>query len=290
MMCRVLQVSASGYYEWRKSDVSKRSSDDERLKDLIRVLHKNSLESYGVLRIVKGLRHQGIIVNAKRIRRLMQTLGIKGKGTPKKFIKTTDSNHTNPVAENHLQRNFVVNKPNCAWVSDITYIWTQEGWLYLAVVIDLFSRMVVGWATSSRIDSDLVCLALQKAVIKRNPNPRLLLHSDRGVQYTSFSYLNLIRQYEIIQSMSRRGNCWDNAVAESFFRSLKVEKIKHLQLKTRIDAHNEIFNYIENFYNSWRIHSFLLYKSPIQWELDTHLNPKLLGFRNEKFLRHVSGK
>jgi len=289
-MCRVLQVSASGYYEWRKSDVSKRASDDERLKDLIRVLHKNSLESYGVLRIVKGLHHQGIVVNAKRIRRLMQTLGIKGKGTPKKFIKTTDSNHTNPVAENHLQRNFVVNKPNYAWVSDITYIWTQEGWLYLAVVIDLFSRMVVGWATSSRIDSDLVCLALQKAVIKRNPNPGLLLHSDRGVQYTSFNYLNLIRQYGIIQSMSRKANCWDNAVAESFFRSLKVEKIKHLQLKTRIDAHNEIFNYIENFYNSWRIHSFLLYKSPMQWELDTHLNPKLLDFRNEKFLKHVSGK
>ena len=290
MMCCVLEVSTSGYYQWRKADLSARASDDERLKDLIRVLHASSNGSYGVLRIVRGLRQQGIIVNAKRIRRLMQNLGIKGKGTPKRFVKTTDSNHLNPVADNHLQRNFVVNEPNRVWVSDITYIWTTEGWLYLAVVIDLFSRMVVGWATSSSIDSDLVCLALQKAIIKRQPKPGLLLHSDRGVQYTSSNYLNLIHLYGIIQSMSRKGDCWDNAVAESFFRSLKVEKIKNLKLETRINAHNEIFNYIENFYNLWRLHSFLLYKSPTQWELDTALNPAILDFRNKKFLKKVSAK
>jgi len=284
-MCRVLQVSASGYYKWRKEEASTREKEDQRLIDLIRVLHKASFGSYGVIRIVRGLKQQGIIVNPKRVRRLMRGLKISGKGTPKKFITTTDSNHSNPVAENKLSRQFVVNQPNKVWVSDITFIWTEEGWLYLAVVIDLFSRMVVGWATSDKIDARLVCLALEMAVQKRKPEPGLLLHSDRGVQYTSSDYQILIRSFGIIQSMSRKGNCWDNAVAESFFRSLKVEKIKNLKLLTRLIAQNEIFNYINNFYNSIRFHSFLLYKSPIQWEFETSLNPHLINFRNKKFLK-----
>jgi putative transposase len=285
MMCRVLEVSTSGYYKWLKEEASTREKEDNRLIDLIQVLHKASLCSYGVVRIVRGLKQQGIMVNPKRIRRLMRGLNIRGKGTPKKFVITTDSNHSNPVADNKLQRQFVVSQPNKVWVSDITYIWTEEGWLYLAVVIDLFSRMVVGWATSDKIDTNLVCLALERAAKKRKPAPGLMLHSDRGVQYTSSDYQILLQSLGIIQSISRKGNCWDNAVAESFFRSLKVEKIRDLKLLTRAIAQSEIFNYINNFYNSIRFHSFLLYKSPIQWEMETSLNPYLINFRNKKFLK-----
>lgn len=266
-MCRVLKASSSGYYKWRVTRNDKELKD-QALLDLIRVLHAESFGSYGVRKIVRTLRHQGIIVNRKRIRRLMKFLGIQGKNAPKKrFTVTTDSNHTNPVAENHLQRQFVQPAPNKAWVSDITYIWTDEGWLYLAVVIDLFSRMVVGWATSAQITASLVCTALEKAIVKRTPLPGLLLHSDQGVQYTSEQYRILTGQYGIIQSMSRKGNCWDNSVAESFFRSLKVEAIKGYTFTTRCDAECRIFSYIEDFYNSRRAHSFLRYLSPLQFEM-----------------------
>jgi transposase InsO family protein len=284
IMCRVLEVSTSGYYQWRKDARSQREADDERLIDLIKVLHADSYGSYGVRRIVKGLKQQGILVNLKRIRRLMRQIGLKGKGLPRRFVNTTDSNHDNPVSENHLDRCFTVEVPNTKWVSDITYIWTEEGWLYLAVVIDLFNRMVVGWATSSVIDSELVCMALQRAISRRNPPPGLLLHSDRGVQYTSEKYRQLVQTNHIQQSMSRLGNCWDNAVAESFFRSLKVEAIYGYKLKSKIEAENRIFDYIERFYNTRRVHSFLLYKSPVQFELDVLLNPNLLSLR-QKFLK-----
>ena len=156
--------------------------------------------------------------------------------------------------------------------------------MYLAVVIDLFSRLVVGWATGARISAALVCLALQKAITKRQPPPGLLLHSDRGVQYTSFEYRQLARKHGMVQSMSRRGNCWDNAVAESFFRSLKVEAIKGNKFSTRIEAQTKVFNYIEDFYNKKRVHSFLPYKSPVQWEFEATLNPNILSLR-QKFLR-----
>jgi len=283
MMCRVLGVSSSGYYQWRRDQDTPRESDDARLIDLIKVLHADSFGSYGVRRIVRGLKQQGIAVNPKRIRRLMRQLGIKGKGEPKKFVATTDSNHSNPVAENILDRRFTIDEPNRRWGSDITYIWTEEGWLYLAVIIDIFSRMVVGWATSAKIDSPLVCLALQKAISKRDPPSGLLLHSDRGVQYTSEEYRRLVQKHGIVQSMSRLGNCWDNAVAESFFRSLKVEAIKGYKLPTRKLAERRVFDYIEGFYNSRRIHSFLLYNSPMAWEVKFILNPDIL-IQRQKFL------
>lgn len=283
MMCRVLEVSTSGYYKWRKDEISIRESGDQRLIDLIKVLHKESFESYGVNRIARGLKHQGIPVNRKRIRRLMRHLNIKGKGTPKKYICTTDSNHSNPVADNKLNRDFSPSEPNKAWVADITYVWTEEGWLYLAVVIDLFSRTVVGFATSDKIDAALVCLALERAIIKRQPPTGLLLHSDRGVQYTSERYLKLLLKHGIVQSMSRKGNCWDNAVAESFFRSLKVERLYGLTFLTRLEAQAEIFNYIEDWYNIRRSHSFLLYRSPAQWELEVNMNPLLLQLRADSF-------
>jgi transposase InsO family protein len=278
-MCRVLEVSSSGYYQWRKDLSTLRQSGDERLIDLIRVLHAESFGSYGVRRIVRGLKQQGILVNVKRIRRLMRQIGLKGKGEPKKYVVTTDSNHTNPVAENVLNQKFTVNEPNRTWVSDITYIWTEEGWMYLAVVIDLFSRLVVGWAASAKITASLVCLALQKAISKRQPPPGLLLHSDRGVQYTSIEFRQLIAEHGIIQSMSRKGNCFDNAVAESFLRSLKVEAVNGYKLQTRSEAEQRIFDYIEDFYNKKRVHSFLLYRSPMQWEFDVNLNPSILSKR-----------
>lgn len=284
-MCRILEVSSSGYYQWRKDEQSPRQADDSRLIDLIRVLHAESFGAYGVRRIVRGLRQQGILVNIKRIRRLMRQIGLKGKGAPKKnkYVVTTDSNHTNPVAPNHLERRFTVEEPNRGWVSDITYIWTEEGWLYLAVVIDLFSRMVVGWATGAKITASLVCLALQKAIARRKPLPGLLFHSDRGVQYTSEQLRQLLDEHGIIQSMSRRANCWDNAVAESFFRSLKVEAIKGYKLNSRIEAERRIYNFIE-FYNNRRSHSFLLYRSPVNWELDVIINPNILAVR-QNFLK-----
>jgi putative transposase len=282
-MCRVLEVSPSGYYRWRSYGRSRREADDQRLIDLIKVLHAESYGSYGVRRIVRELKRQGIVVNAKRIRRLMRQIRLKGKGDPKKFVVTTNSNHMNPVAENLLNRRFTVDQPNRSWVADITYIWTEEGWLYLAVVIDLFSRMVVGWATGAKITAALVCLALQKAIARRGPPWGLLLHSDRGVQYTSAEYRQLIYEHGILQSMSRKGNCWDNAVSESFFRSLKVEAIKGYKLATREDGERRIFDYIEDFYNNRRIHSFLLYRSPAQWERDVALNPALL-LQRQKFI------
>ena len=218
--------------------------------------------------MVRGLRNQGILVNHKKIRRLMRLLGLKGKGEPKrtKFICTTDSAHQNPIAPNILNREFMVHAPDTRWVSDITYIWTEEGWLYLAVVIDLFSRLVVGWATSHEISTSLVSMALQRAVNKRSPKIGLLLHSDRGVQYTSREYRLLVQSYGIVQSMSRLGNCWDNAVAESFFRSLKVEVIKGQKFLTRALAKAVAFDFIEGYYNKWRVHSFLNYQSPIDFE------------------------
>jgi putative transposase len=267
-MARVLGVSTSGYYAWRKRKLSPRDELDEQLIPLIKELHTASFGSYGIRRIVRGLLQQGIVVNRKKIRRLMRFLGLKGKGEPKreKYISTTDSNHDNPVADNILNRMFTATEPNRCWVTDITYLWTLDGWVYLAVVIDLFNRQVVGWATSNRIDTALVSLALERAVVKRHPSDGLLLHSDRGVQYTSGRYRALAKSYGMQQSMSRLGNCWDNAVAESFFRSLKVEAIKGEKLITTEDAEAVVFEYIEGYYNKWRIHSSLGYVSPSDFE------------------------
>lgn len=285
MMCRVLEVSSSGYYKWRLLDDTPKQAEDQQLSDLISVLHAASHQSYGVRRVVRGLCQQGILVNRKRIQRLMRELGIKGKGAPKRFISTTNSDHNKRVACNILNRRFTVDTPNTHWVTDITYIWTKEGWMYVAVVIDIFSRMVVGWAASAKIDAALVCLALQKAIAKRQPAPGLILHSDRGVQYCSDEFQQLVCKHGIIQSMSRKANCWDNAVAESFFRTLKVEFVNGKNFLNRHEAEFRIFDYIENFYNSKRTHSFLLYYSPLQWELAVALNPNLLLIRNQKFLK-----
>ena len=227
------------------------------------------------------------MVNQKRIRRLMRELGLQGKGAPKskKFVITTDSRHDNPIAPNHLGRQFTVSEPNRWWVGDITYIWTDEGWAFLAVVIDLFSRKVVGWAIDTKIDAALVIRAFERAIKSRNPGSTLTFHSDRGVQYSSSEFRAVLHRYSVRQSMSRKGNCWDNAVAESFFGSVKTERIKGLDIKSIQHAKNIVFHYIEKFYNTWRQHSFLLKRSPIQWESDTIFDPSLITLRNSLFLK-----
>lgn len=283
-MCRVLEVSKSGYYDWRKEERTPRDEWDDRLKDLIKVLHAKSFGGYGARRIVTGLKQQGIIVNIKKIRRLMRKIGIKGKSTPKKRIITTDSNHDNPVAKNLVDRKFTVDAPNKVWVTDITYIWTEQGWVYLAIVIDLFSRMVVGWSVDSSINIKLISRALEIAFNKRKPLPGLLLHSDRGSQYTSNDYRLLAHKFGMTLSMSRKANCWDNAVAESFFRTIKTELIKNTKINSLKHAYELIFNYIENFYNSCRLHSYLLYKSPLNFESEVILNPDLL-LKRQNFLK-----
>ena len=197
----------------------------------------------------------------------MKNMGIKAS-TKKKFILTMDSNHDYPIAPNIVDRNFVIERPNEVWVSDITYIWTHEGWLYLCVILDLFSRLVVGYSMSVNIDTHLVSAALKMALISRNPDDGLIFHSDRGSQYASHDFRDLLEDNGIVQSMSRKGNCWDNACAESFFSTLKKEEVYRRSYKSRKDARISIFEYITTFYNNTRKHSFLDYLSPESFELN----------------------
>lgn len=262
-MCRVFCVSRAGFYEWRKRPVSERQQTDARLLSQIKASFKKGREAYGYRRVHDDLRDQ---CGKHRVARLMRENNIRPK-TRKKFKVTTDSKHSKPIHENHLDRKFNVSSPNQRWVSDITYISTSEGWLYLAVVMDLFSRKIIGWSMSERMKENLVVDALKMALFKRKITSNLLLHSDRGSQYASDNYQLLLRENNIDCSMSRKGNCWDNSVMESFFHSLKVECVYHDRYKTRDDARKSIFDYIEVFYNRQRKHSTIGYKSPEQFEL-----------------------
>lgn len=233
----------------------------------IKELHKKSYRAYGSPRITKDLKATGIKCGENRVARIMKVHGIVGKAA-KKFKATTDSKHNLPIAENLLKQNFVTEKPNTVWVSDITYIWTLEGWLYLAVILDLYSRQVVGWAMSNRMTSGLVIKALYQAIGRRNPGIGCVFHSDRGVQYASADFRDVLKVYGFIQSMSRKGNCYDNAVAESFFHTLKTEHVYDYRYETRAEATQSIFEYIEMFYNRQRRHSTLGYRSPVSFELE----------------------
>lgn len=264
-MCRALKVSASGYYVWRSRPESEGSRSNRVLLMEIKAAHKRSKKRYGSPRIYHDLKAQGIKCGENRVARLMRAHGIRAKQA-RKFKATTDSKHELPVAENHLDRQFDVDQPNAAWVSDITYIWTKEGWLYLAVVIDLFSRQVVGWCARSHLDRSLVLEPLRNALRQRKPTSALIHHSDRGSQYASSDYQRLLTQAEILCSMSRKGNCWDNAPAESFFASLKAELVHGRRFRTRAEARSELFEYIEVWYNRKRLHSSLGYLSPVQYE------------------------
>jgi transposase InsO family protein len=265
-MCKFMQVSRSAYYDWLQREPTDNEKEDAELIAIICTLFSKSRATYGTRRIKKALAQQGRIISRRRIGRLMQEAGLACK-TKRKFKATTNSKHDLPIAENRLQREFTVAKPNQVYVGDITYIHTQEGWLYLAVVIDLYSRQVVGWSMAERMQAALVNDALTMAVWKRKPAKGLIWHTDRGSQYASDSHRLLLVQHGIVQSMSRKGDCWDNAVSESFFHTLKTELVNHESYQTREKAKQSVFEYIEVFYNRERLHSSNDYLSPVDYEL-----------------------
>lgn len=262
VLCRVMEVGRSAFYAWLKK------LPDIKEKVLVRKairIHKQSGRSYGARRIAKGLKDEGWDVGRYKARTLMRKAGIEAQ-LRKRYRYTTDSDHLQPIAPNLVERRFDVPKTNRVWCSDITYLDTQEGSMYLAVVIDLASRKVVGWELSKRIKKQLVIGALRKAFMRRRPKPGLIFHSDRGSQYASAAFRRLLKIYGLRQSMSRKGDCWDNAVAERFFRSIKSELTNWRKYKTREQLSTEVFRYIEMFYNTKRLHSYLGYKSPTDYE------------------------
>jgi putative transposase len=265
LMCRTLHISSSGYYAWRKRPSSQRKMANQKLVEQIKTAHKESYATYGSPRIYKELQENGVKCSENRIARLMKAHNIQAKQSKKRKM-TTKANKNHPKAANLLDRAFTAVCPNEKWTTDITYIPTAEGWLYLAVILDLFSRRIVGWSMSERINSKLVMNALNMAVQQRNPEPDLLHHSDRGSQYTGGQYRNLLSDSIMLSSMSRTGNCWDNAPSESFFGTLKTELTHHRAYETRNEAKTDIFFYLEGFYNSRRRHSTLGYVSPDAYE------------------------
>lgn len=265
MMCQVMQVSTSQYYAWLKQPKTARERENEAIMTIIRELFQQAHGTYGTRRLKRKLAERDWLVSRRRIGRLLRKMGLSCK-TKRTFKVTTDSQHDQPIAPNLLNRQFDVGKPDQYYVGDITYIATQEGWLYLAVVIDLFSRKVVGWSMVKHMRASLVNNALLMALWSRKPAKGLIWHTDRGSQYASDSHRTLLKDHGIIQSMSRKGNCWDNAVSESFFHSLKTELVHHYQFKTREEAKQTIFDYIEVFYNRQRLHSANGYLSPVVYE------------------------
>ena len=266
VMCRVLKVQSSGFYAWKKRSESRRRKQDERLRVHIRASHKASQSTYGSPRVYRDLKADGIKVSRKRIARLMREEGLVGT-PPKRFKRTTDSAHSMPIAPNILNREFsAVEAPNKVWVADITYIWTAAGWLYLAVIIDLFSRRVVGYAIDDHMRSELVTDALRSALQNRDVTKGLMHHSDRGSQYAGEDMRKITEDHDIILSMSRRGNCWDNAVAESFFATIKKELIHRRYWLCKKQTIAAVTDYIVNFYNRRRRHSAIGYVSPADYE------------------------
>lgn len=260
-MCTLLKVSRSGYYAWLSRPESRRSCENRALKDKIRVFHAASHGIYGSPKIYKDLIGDGVRCGKNRVARIMRQAGIRSR-TKKKFKATTNSRHNLPVAPNLLNQDFTVDAPDRTWVSDITYIHTEKGWLYLAVLLDLFNREVVGWATSSRMTRQLAIDALQMALGRQTPEKGMIHHSDRGSQYASGDYQKILSTNGMTCSMSRKGNCYDNAVAESFFRLLKTEWVNHYRYLSRSEATQSLFYYIEIFYNRKRRHSALGYATP----------------------------
>jgi putative transposase len=265
LLCRTLVVSCAGFYAWCRRGPSLRAREDSVLKAKIRAAHAASGKRYGSPRIHADLKADDHRVGRNRVARLMREDGIEGQ-RKRRFRVTTDSRHSHPVAANELQRNFTAPAPNRVWVTDITYIWTREGWLYLAAILDLFSRRVVGWSLDSCMDRGLALAALGMALRTRRPEAGLVHHSDRGVQYASKDYQHELRKHGIVCSMSRKGDCWDNAVAESFFSTLKAELVHRTDYVSRSQARASVFEYIEVFYNGRRRHSALGYVSPVEHE------------------------
>jgi putative transposase len=264
-MCRALKVSASGYYAWRQRPDSLRRCENRRLLAEIRTIHAKSTGTYGSLRVQAELLDNGHSCGRHRIARLMRTDGLHGI-PQRRFRRTTTSGHQLPVAPNRLKQDFTATAPNQRWVADITYVRTGEGWLYLAVILDLYSRKVVGWSTSARLQRDLVLEALKMAIGRRLPSSSLIHHSDRGSQYASLDFQKALSARGILCSMSGRGNCYDNAVAESFFATLKRERVHRRVYRTRSEARMDLFQYLEVFYNRQRRHGAAGQRSPDSFE------------------------
>ena len=265
LLCTVLGVSRAGFYATQHRPVPARRSADQQLAVHVAAAHAASRKRYGSPRVYRELQAQGHEVGRHRVARLMREQGLRAR-EKRRFQRTTDSQHGLPVAANVLDRQFTVPTPNMAWVSDITYLWTREGWLYLVVILDLFSRRVVGWALHDRITRQLALDALAMALRHRQPRPGLVHHSDRGSQYASGDYRAVLTAHGIVCSMSRRGNCWDNAVAESFFSTLKIELAHAADWPTHAAASTDVAEYVEIFYNTQRRHSVLGYVSPVAFE------------------------
>lgn len=266
MMCKILHVSSSGYYDWQNRKPSKRFEEKTRLTAEIKRIFDEEKSRAGSIRITKRLKSEGEIVGKNRIAKIMRENKWRAKAA-KKYKATTNSDHKLPVAPNLLNQNFYANKPNEKWVSDITYIWTDEGWLYLATVMDLYSRKLIGWSLSERMTSKLVINALKTALWSRGMPNNIILHSDRGSQYCSAAYQDLLRENKLICSMSKRGDCYDNAAMESWNHSFKVEAIHGEKFKTREDAKKQVFEYIEVYYNRKRLHSTIGFLSPESFEV-----------------------
>ena len=268
-MCHVLEVSQSGYYHWRKAPVSARKAEKERFRARIKELYKQHKGMIGSPMLTADL-HDGSEfskVSRARVARHMKEMGLKCLYV-KKFVPTTDSKHDEPVAPNLLDRQFSVPTPDTVYVTDITYLKVGKKWHYLTVFIDLFSRIIVGWDLSNSLERHSAIRALNKAIQRRSPGQGLMIHSDRGVQYASNGFRTVLRQHHFVQSMSRKGNCWDNAVAESFFHSIKAQMIHHRKFQNVAEAEQALFNYIEVYYNRRRKHSTNGYKSPAQYEME----------------------
>ena len=266
-MCRILGVKSNNYYSYQKRKLDKPSdSTHQEMLELVKDIAKFSDNTYGERRIKAVLNALSFRVSRWTVAKLMKEANVWVR-YKKKYKATTNSNHNKPLYKNELEQNFITEQPNQVFVGDITYIWTAEGWLYLAVVIDLYARKVVGWSMGSRMKAQLVCDALTMAVWQRSPEKGLIVHSDQGVQYASHQYRKLLNNNGFIGSMSKKGCCWDNAVAESFFGSLKQERVHWRNYETRYEAQQDIMNYITMWYNSKRLHSYLGYQSPNDFEL-----------------------
>jgi transposase InsO family protein len=263
-LCRLLGVSRQGYYAFARRPPSTRLADDKALQERLRTLHMESRGTYGSPRLHAALRAQGMRVGKRRVERALRAMGLQARQR-RRYRVTTRANPMHPVAANALARDFSALRPDERWVTDITYVWTDEGWCYLAVLLDLFSRAVVGWALDTSLTTRLPLAALDMAVRRRRPAAALVHHSDRGCQYTSADYRAELRELGVEVSMSRR-NCWDNAVAESFFATFKTELIYQRSWSSRLDLRAAVFDYIEVFYNRRRLHSTLGYKTPVQVE------------------------
>ena len=264
-LCRVLEVSVSGYRAWKEGGTPDRQGlTDAQLLVLLQAIHAEVKGAYGSPRMVRELRARGFSVSKERVERLMRENGLRGRHK-RRYKATTDSSHSLPVADNVLARDFRPSGPDQVWTSDITYLWTEEGWLYLAIVLDLFNREVVGWSLKPRMTADLVTDALTMAWFRRQPAPGLIHHSDRGSQYVSHAFQDKLREYGMTCSMSRKGNCWDNAPTESWFNSFKHERVFGERFLTREAMKATAFEYIEVFYNRRRLHSTLGYTAPVQY-------------------------